>query len=87
MWSWLGRKIKQMENLIERITVNVDVCHGKPTVRNMRYPVEMILDLLSSGMTFSEILEDYRALENEDLKACLAYASKLISIKILSKVA
>ena len=76
-----------MENLIARITINPDVCHGKPTVRNMRYPVEMILDLLSSGMTFSEILEDYPALENEDLKACLAYASKLISIKILSKVA
>ena len=76
-----------MENLISRITINPDICHGKPTVRNMRYPVEMILDLLSSGMTFQEIIEDYPALENEDVLACLAYASKLTDVKILSKVA
>lgn len=76
-----------MENLISRITINPEICHGKPTVRNMRYPVEMILDLLSSGMNFQEILEDYPALENEDILACLAYASKLTDVKILSKVA
>lgn len=76
-----------MENLISRITINPDVCHGKPTVRNMRYPVEMILDLLSSGMTFQELIEDYPALENEDILACLAYASKLTDVKIISKVA
>ena len=76
-----------MENLISRITINPDVCHGKPTVRNMRYPVEMILDLLFSGMTFQEMIEDYPALENEDILACLAYASKLTDVKILSKVA
>lgn len=76
-----------MENLISRITINPDVCHGKPTVRNMRYPVEMILDLLSSGMTFQEMIEDYPALENEDILACLEYASKLTDVKILSKVA
>ncbi len=75
-----------MENLISRITINPDVCHGKPTVRNMRYPVEMILDLLSSGMTFQEMIQDYPALENEDILACLAYASKLTDVKILSKV-
>lgn len=76
-----------MENLISRITINPEVCHGKPTVRNMRYPVEMILDLLSSGMEFLEIIEDYPALEKEDILACLAYASKLTDVKILSKVA
>lgn len=76
-----------MENLISRITINPEVCHGKPTVRNMRYPVEMILDLLSSGMEFQEIIEDYPALENEDILACLAFASKLTDVKILSKVA
>jgi uncharacterized protein (DUF433 family) len=76
-----------MENLISRITINPEICHGKPTVRNMRYPVEMILDLLSSGMTFQEIIADYPALEENDIKACLAYASKLIDVKILSKVA
>lgn len=53
----------------------------------MRYPVEMILDLLSSGMTFQEIIEDYPALEEDDIKACLVFASKLTDVKILSKVA
>ncbi len=76
-----------MENLISRMTINPDVCHGKPTLRNMRYPLEMILDLLSSGMTFQELIEDYPALENGDILACLAYAAKLTDVKIISKVA
>jgi len=75
-----------MEALISRITLNPEICHGKPTIRNMRYPVEMILDLLSSGMTFSEIMEDYAAIEEEDIKACLAYASRLTRIKTIHKV-
>ncbi len=57
-----------MESLINRITINPDICHGKPTIRNMRYPVELILDLLSSGMSVSEIIEDYPALVEEDKK-------------------
>jgi len=44
-----------MKTVIERITINADVCHGKPTIRNMRYPVDMVLDLLASGMSFAEI--------------------------------
>jgi len=46
-------KIKPMRNLISRITINLDVCHGKPTVRNMQSPVEVILDMLGSGMEIS----------------------------------
>jgi uncharacterized protein (DUF433 family) len=77
-----------MDNpLLSRITRNPDICHGKPTIRNMRYPVELILDLLSAGMTYDEILEDYPALETEDILACLAYAKRLISIKSIHKVA
>jgi len=68
-----------MENLIERITVNSDICHGKPTIRNMRYPVEFVLDLLSSGMTNDEIKEDYPAIEDDDIKACFAFAFKSFS--------
>ena len=63
-----------MEALINRITINPDICHGKPTIRNMRYPVELILDLLSSGMTNAEIIEDYPALVEDDIKACLTFA-------------
>ena len=75
-----------MENLLERISLNPDVCHGKPTIRNMRYPVEMILDLLSAGMSQEEILKDYPALELADILACLAYASRLVMIKSIHKI-
>jgi uncharacterized protein (DUF433 family) len=75
-----------MDNLINRITINPDICHGKPSIRNMRYPVEMILDLLSAGMTHNEILADYPALEDDDIKACLAYASRLTKIKSIHKI-
>lgn len=75
-----------MENLLARITINQEICHGKPTIRNMRYPVELILDLLSSGMTKSEIIEDYPALEENDIKACLLFASRLTNIKSIYKV-
>lgn len=70
-----------------RITINPEICHGKPCVRNLRYTVEMLLELMASGMTNAEILEDYPDLENEDLLACLDYASKLIHTKSIHKVA
>lgn len=75
-----------MENLLKRITLNPDICHGKPTIRNMRYPVDMILDLLSSGMTFQEIIDDYPALEPDDLRACLAFAARLTKVKSIHRV-
>ncbi|MCY7330626.1 MAG: DUF433 domain-containing protein [Saprospiraceae bacterium] len=73
-------------SLLSRITLNPDVCFGKPTIRNMRYPVEMILDLLSAGMTEGELLEDYPDLERDDIRACLAFASKLTQVKSIYKV-
>jgi len=63
--------------LLDRITVNPEICHGKPTIRNKRYTVDLILDLLSSGTTHAEILADYPKLEEKDILACLSYASKL----------
>lgn len=74
-----------MESLLDRITLNPDVCHGKPTIRNKRYTVELILDLLSAGMKEEEILADYPALEKEDVLACLAYASKITRTKTYIK--
>ena len=68
--------------MISRITVKPDICHGKPTVRGLRYPVENILELLASGMTHEEILQDYEDLEDEDLLACLLFAARLAKIKI-----
>jgi uncharacterized protein (DUF433 family) len=52
------------------------VCHGKPCVRGLRYPVEVLLELLSSGMTIDEILADYEDLEREDLLAVQAYPAR-----------
>jgi uncharacterized protein (DUF433 family) len=76
-----------MENdLLKRITLDPNICFGKPTIRNMRYPVEMILDLLGAGMTFEEILADYPDLEREDLQACLVFAGKLIKVNSINKV-
>jgi len=75
-----------MNTLLNRITVDPSICHGKPTVRNMRYPVDMILDLLSSGMTVSEIIEDYPAIEEEDILACLAFASQLTRVKTIHHI-
>lgn len=76
-----------MEAIINRITIDPEICHGKPCIRGMRYPVEMILELLSSGMSNEEIIKDYPSIETEDIKACLLFASKLANVKILSKVA
>ncbi|MCL2247403.1 MAG: DUF433 domain-containing protein [Lentimicrobiaceae bacterium] len=75
-----------MESLIKRITVNADICHGKPTIRNMRYPVEMIMELLSSGMTWKEIMKDFPAIVEDDIRACLLYATKLSRVKTIHKV-
>lgn len=76
-----------MENLLDRITIDAEICHGKPTIRGLRYPVENMLELLASGMTIDELLEDYPDLEKEDFLACLAYASKLIHVKSIHKIA
>ena len=74
-------------DLLDRIVINPAVCHGKPTVRGLRYPVETLLELLSSGMTTDEILADYEDLEREDILAVLAYAAKLAQVKRIEPTA
>lgn len=65
------------EELLKRITIDPAICHGKPIIRGLRYPVENMLELLASGMTQEEILADYSDLESDDLLACLVYAMYL----------
>jgi len=77
---------KKIMQLLERITINPEICHGRPAIRNTRYTVDLILDLLSAGMSEMEIIDDYPALEKEDIKACLLYASKLLKVKSVSKI-
>lgn len=74
------------EDLLKRITIDPEICHGKPCIRHMRYPVEVILELLSSGMTNEAILADYDDLEREDILAVLAFAAKLSQVKGLHAV-
>lgn len=62
-----------MNGLLERITIDPRICHGKPVVRGLRYPVEMLLELMSAGMTIDEILADYEDLERKDLLAAQLY--------------
>ncbi len=76
-----------MENLLKRITSNPEICHGKPCIRDLRYPVEMILELLSSDMDVNDVLQDYEDLEKEDIKACMLFASKLSHVKSIYKLA
>jgi len=73
-------------NLIQRITVNPNICHGKPTVRGLRYPVVNVLEMLASDMTQKEILADYPDLEKEDLQACLLFAARMVDIKSITKL-
>jgi uncharacterized protein (DUF433 family) len=64
-----------------------EICHGKPVIRGMRYPVELILDLLSSGMSIEEILTDYEDLQREDILAVLSFAARLSQIKRIDVLA
>ena len=72
--------------LLTRITINPEICQGKPTIRNTRYTVDLVLDLLSSGMSESEIIEDYPALEPNDIRACLSFASLLSKVKTVQRI-
>ncbi len=76
-----------MKELIQRITLNPEVCKGRPTIRNMRFTVSQLLELLAGGMKQEEILFDYPYLEKEDIYACLFYASKLANARTIQPAA
>ena len=76
-----------MNKLIDRITIDPEICHGKPCIRGMRWPVEAIIDMLGSGMTIDEILEDHKELEKEDILASLNFAKLFLSGHTIKDVA
>jgi uncharacterized protein (DUF433 family) len=76
-----------MGNFLDRITIDPEICHGKPCIRGMRWPVEVIIDMLGSGMTTDEILEDHKELEKEDILASLNFAKLYISGHSIKDVA
>jgi uncharacterized protein (DUF433 family) len=71
----------------DRITINPDICHGKPCIRGLRYPVEGVLEWLAGGMSIEDILADYEDLEREDILAVLSYAARLAHVKQMERLA
>ena len=69
--------------LLNRITIDPVICHGKPCIRGMRWPVEVILDLLGSGMSIDDIINDHPELEREDISAALNYARIVLSGQLI----
>lgn len=67
--------------LLQKITLHQDICHRKPCIRGLRYPVKFVLELLSSGMTTEDILANYDDLEAEDIQAVLLFAARLSQVK------
>lgn len=75
------------DDLLQRITSDPNLCHGKPCIRGLRYPVEFLLELLSSGMSIDEILADYDDLERDDILAALLFAARLSQVKSIQHIA
>jgi uncharacterized protein (DUF433 family) len=75
-----------MNHVLDRITIDSDICHGKACIRHMRWPVEVIIDLIASGMSFDDIIADHPELEKDDILASLAYAKVTLSGKSLLEV-
>jgi uncharacterized protein (DUF433 family) len=82
----MEQQSQESAKLLERITINPDICHGKPCIRGLRYPVDMTLELLSAGVSNAEILADYDDLELEDILAVLAFAARLSQVKHMQAV-
>jgi len=76
-----------MNKGLERITIDPEICHGKPCIRGMRWPVEVIIDMLGSGMTTEEILDDHKELEKEDILASLNFAKLYLTGHTIKDVA
>lgn len=72
-----------MVELLDRITVNPEQCGGRPCVRGMRIRVVDVLDLLSNGLSSKQVVKELPDLELEDIKACLAYASRRLDHPVL----
>lgn len=68
-----------MENLLERISIDPNVCHGQPCIKGTRIMIYLILELLETGLTPEQIIQDYYPqLTKQDVEACLHYAASLI---------
>lgn len=69
------------ESLLSRITVDPAICHGKPCIRGMRYPVESLLEYLAGGDSVEQVLSEFPDLERDDILACLEFSRKMLAAK------
>jgi len=65
--------------MAERITIDPDICNGRPTVRGTRITAQTIIEFLAAGDGIDDVLAEYPALSREDVQACLDYASRLMA--------
>ncbi len=72
-----------MNNLMNRITVDPAICHGKPVIRGLRYPVESMLEYLAGGDSIEDVIGEFPDLERDDLLACLQFATSMLKLKTL----
>jgi uncharacterized protein (DUF433 family) len=70
-----------VEALLSRIKIDPDVCHGRPVIRGLRYPVEAMLEYLAAGDSVSDLLEEFPDLERDDLLACLEFAAQSLKLR------
>lgn len=79
----MGNTMKSIKyNYLDgKITIDPDLCNGKPTIRGKRITVQTIVEFLSAGESEEEILNQYPSLEKQDIHACLSFASELMNHK------
>jgi len=70
-----------MSELLSRITIDPEICHGKPAIRHLRYPVESLLEYLAAGDSLEDLLAEFPDLERDDLRACLEFAAQSLKMK------
>ncbi len=69
--------MEDREKLLARISINPNICFGKPCIRGHRIWVSLILDLLAGGMSMEDILKQYPGIQREDIYACIAYGAEM----------
>jgi len=65
------------DELLNRISINPNICFGKPCIKGHRIWVSLVLDLLASGWSFQQVLDNYPGIEDEDIRACIAYGAEM----------
>jgi uncharacterized protein (DUF433 family) len=83
---WLKLEDMTNELLLERVSVEPNICHGKPCIRGLRYPVEFLLEMLSGDMSWDQILADYPDLESVDLHAACAFGRVSVASKVSNRL-